>query len=143
VLQSTISIAALVKPQPAKCLRLLWRIMPIWWCFHFVRDIFYHNKAAEAKIKRQNGEEPTEVPMKPIVLWIFVCEDHKNKSVKDNGYQIVLLAKTKKAIIITKMSSDRVYGRILLCTQNWSKSNSGIQRRYYCFVWKLVWWNSK
>ncbi len=39
--------------------------------------------------------------MKPIVGCEFnVCEDHKNKSQKDNGYQVVLLAKTKKAIII-------------------------------------------
>ena len=30
----------------------------------------------------------------------FVCEDHTNKSQKDNGYQVVFLAKTKKAITI-------------------------------------------
>ena len=51
--------------------------------FHFVRDILFHNKAAEAKNKAaiENGEEPTEVPMKPIVgCEFFVCEDHKNKS---------------------------------------------------------------
>jgi DNA polymerase-3 subunit alpha len=37
--------------------------------FHFVRDILNHNKAAEAKNAAliENGEKPTEVPMKPIV----------------------------------------------------------------------------
>jgi DNA polymerase-3 subunit alpha len=39
--------------------------------------------------------------MKPIVgCEFYVCEDHKDKTRKDNGYQIVLLAKTKKATII-------------------------------------------
>jgi DNA polymerase-3 subunit alpha len=38
--------------------------------------------------------------MKPIVgCEFYVCEDHKDKTRKDNGYQIVL-AKTKKATII-------------------------------------------
>jgi DNA polymerase-3 subunit alpha len=41
--------------------------------------------------------------MKPIVgCEFYVCEDHKDKTRKDNGYQIVLLAKTKKATIILK-----------------------------------------
>jgi len=111
VLQSTISIAALVKTatqfkMPAVAMTDHANLMG---AFHFVRDILYHNKAAEAKNKTaiENGEEPTEVPMKPIVgCEFFVCEDHKNKSVKDNGYQIVLLAKTKKGYHnLAKMSS--------------------------------------
>jgi DNA polymerase-3 subunit alpha len=68
--------------------------------FHFVRDILNHNKA-EAKNAAliENGEEPTEVPMKPIVGCEFLCcEDHKDKTRKDNGYQIVLLAKTQKRL---------------------------------------------
>jgi len=101
VLQSTISVAALVKAasqqkMPAVAMTDHANLMG---AFHFVRDILYHNKAAEAKNKEAiaKGEEPTEVSMKPIVgCEFFVCEDHKNKSVKDNGYQIVLLAKTKK-----------------------------------------------
>ena len=62
--------------------------------FHFVSAILNHNKTAEN-------------PMKPIVGCEFnVCEDHKNKSVKDNGYQIVLLAKNKKGYHnLAKMSS--------------------------------------
>ena len=111
VLQSTISVAALVKAasqhkMPAVAMTDHANLMG---AFHFVRDILYHNKAAEAKNKEaiEKGEEPTEVPMKPIVgCEFFVCEDHKNKSVKDNGYQIVLLAKTKKGYHnLAKMSS--------------------------------------
>jgi DNA polymerase-3 subunit alpha len=111
VLQSTISVAALVKAasqqkMPAVAMTDHANLMG---AFHFVRDVLYHNKAAEAKNKEaiEKGEEPTEVSMKPIVgCEFFVCEDHKNKSVKDNGYQIVLLAKTKKGYHnLAKMSS--------------------------------------
>ena len=111
VLQSTISVAALVKAaserkMPAVAITDHANLMG---AFHFVRDILYHNKAAEAKNKEaiEKGEEPTEVSMKPIVgCEFFVCEDHKNKSHKDNGHQIVLLAKTKKGYHnLAKMSS--------------------------------------
>ena len=89
VLQSTISVAALVKAaserkMPAVAITDHANLMG---AFHFVRDILYHNKAAEAKNKE-------------------AIEDHKNKSHKDNGYQIVLLAKTKKGYHnLAKMSS--------------------------------------
>jgi DNA polymerase III subunit alpha len=111
VLQSTISVAALVKAasqqkMPAVAMTDHGNLMG---AFHFVRDILYHNKAAETKNKEaiEKGEEPTEVQMKPIVgCEFFVCEDHKNKFVKDNGYQVVLLAKTKKGYHnLAKMSS--------------------------------------
>jgi len=111
VLQSTISVAALVKAasqqkMPAVAMTDHANLMG---AFHFVRDILYHNKAVEAKNKEaiEKGEEPTEVSMKPIVgCEFFVCEDHKNKSVKDNGYQVVFLAKTKKGYHnLAKMSS--------------------------------------
>jgi DNA polymerase-3 subunit alpha len=111
VLQSTISIAQLVKAaskekMPAVAMTDHANLMG---AFHFVRDILNHNKAAEAKNAAliENGDEPTEVPMKPIVgCEFFVCEDHKDKSRKDNGYQIVLLAKTKKGYHnLAKMSS--------------------------------------
>ena len=71
VLQSTISVAALVKAasqqkMPAVAMTDHANLMG---AFHFVRDILYHNKAAETKNKEaiEKGEEPTEVPMKPIV----------------------------------------------------------------------------
>ena len=111
VLQSTISVASLVKAavqqkMPAVAMTDIANLMG---AFHFVRDILFHNKSAKAKNEASiaNGEEPTEVLMKPIVgCEFFVCEDHKNKSVKDNGFQIVLLAKTKKGYHnLAKMSS--------------------------------------
>ncbi|OQD43955.1 DNA polymerase III subunit alpha [Croceivirga radicis] len=66
--------------------------------FHFVKEVKGHNKAAKDKNEEliANGEQPTEVEITPIIGCEFqVCEDHTNKSVKDNGYQIVFLAKNK------------------------------------------------
>jgi len=111
VLQSTISVASLVKAaalqkMPAVAITDHANLMG---AFHFVRDVLNHNKTAESKNKDafERGEEPTEVVMKPIVgCEFFVCEDHKDKSRKDNGYQIVFLAKTKKGYHnLAKMSS--------------------------------------
>jgi DNA polymerase-3 subunit alpha len=111
VLQSTISVAALVKAasqnkMPAVAITDHANLMG---AFHFVRDILYHNKAAEYKNAAAvaNGEETTEVVMKPIVgCEFFVCENHKDKTRKDNGYQIVFLAKNKKGYHnLAKLSS--------------------------------------
>ncbi len=111
VLQSTISVAALVKAasqnkMPAVAITDHANLMG---AFHFVRDILYHNKAAESKNAAAvaNGELATEVVMKPIVgCEFFVCEDHKDKTRKDNGYQIVFLAKNKKGYHnLAKLSS--------------------------------------
>ena len=111
VLQSTISIAALVKAagqqkMPAVAMTDHANLMG---AFHFVRDILNYNKSAEAKNKEalEKGEIPSETVIKPIVgCEFFVCEDHLDKSRKDNGYQIVLLAKTKKGYHnLAKMSS--------------------------------------
>jgi DNA polymerase-3 subunit alpha len=111
VLQSTISVAALVKAasqnkMPAVAITDHANLMG---AFHFVRDILYHNKAAESKNAAAvaNGEEATEVVIKPIVgCEFFVCEDHKDKTRKDNGYQIVFLAKNKNGYHnLAKLSS--------------------------------------
>jgi DNA polymerase-3 subunit alpha len=111
VLQSTISVAALVKAaaqqkMPAVAITDHANLMG---AFHFVRDILNHNKIVEAKNKEaiEKGENPSEVTVKPIVgCEFFVCEDHKDKSRKDNGYQVVFLAKTKKGYHnLAKMSS--------------------------------------
>ncbi|HWK99047.1 MAG TPA: DNA polymerase III subunit alpha, partial [Parapedobacter sp.] len=64
----------------------------------FVSAVLNHNKAAEAKNKAASdaGDTPTETVIKPIVgCEFFVCEDHTDKSRKDNGYQVVFLAKNK------------------------------------------------
>jgi DNA polymerase-3 subunit alpha len=111
VLQSTVSVQDLVKTaaknkMPAVALTDIGNMMG---AFHFVRDILYHNKSVETKNKTavENGEEPAEKIIKPIVgCEFFVCENHLDKSRKDNGYQIVLLAKNKKGYHnLAKMSS--------------------------------------
>ena len=111
VLQSTISVASLVKAavankMPAVAMTDNANLMG---AFHFVRDILYHNKSAQAKNKsaEENGETPTETIIKPIVgCQFYVCDDLKDKSRKDNGYQIIFLAKTKKGYHnLAKLSS--------------------------------------
>ena len=111
VLQSTISVASLVKATTEQKMKAvaITDHANLMGAFHFVRDILYHNKSAETKNKEaeEKGEVPSETIVKPILgCEFFVCEDHKNKSIKDNGYQIVFLAKTKKGYHnLAKMSS--------------------------------------
>ena len=111
VLQSTVSIkdlvsAAVKNKMPAVAMTDIGNMMG---AFHFVRDILNHNKSAEAKNKEavEAGESPQETLIKPIVgCEFFVCDNHLDKSRKDNGYQIVLLAKNKKGYHnLAKMSS--------------------------------------
>ena len=111
VLQSTVSVkdlvaAAVQNKMPAVAMTDIGNMMGV---FHFVRDILYHNKNAETKNKAaiEAGETPTETIIKPIVgCEFFVCDNHKDKTRKDNGYQIVLLAKNKKGYHnLAKMSS--------------------------------------
>ncbi|APG65307.1 DNA polymerase III subunit alpha [Tenacibaculum todarodis] len=96
VLQSTMQIGNIVKAaaednMPAVAMTDTANMMA---SFHFVSAVLKHNKTAET-------------PMKPIIGCEFnVCTDHKNKSQKDNGYQVVLLAKNKKGYHnLAKMSS--------------------------------------
>ena len=111
VLQSTVSVkdlvaAAVQNKMPAVAMTDIGNMMGV---FHFVRDILYHNKNAETKNKTaiEAGEIPTETIIKPIVgCEFFVCDNHKDKTRKDNGYQIVLLAKNKNGYHnLAKMSS--------------------------------------
>src|SRR5690606_187080 len=68
-----------------------------------------HNKAAKDKIKAaiEKGETPTVKEIKPIIgCEFFVCEDHTDRTRKDNGYQIVMLAKNKNGYHnLAKLSS--------------------------------------
>lgn len=111
ILQSTISIKKLVKAtadaaMPAVALTDHGNMMG---AFHFVKEIGIHNKALARRKKDAEaaGEELNQQPIKPIVgCEFFVCDDHTNKSQKDNGYQIVFLAKNKKGYQnLVKMSS--------------------------------------
>ena len=58
-------------------------------------------------IERKNKDLDETNKIKPIVgCEFFVCEDHKDKSHRDDGYQIVLLAKNKIGYYnLAKMSS--------------------------------------
>jgi DNA polymerase-3 subunit alpha len=70
--------------------------------FHFVNAVKKHNAALASQEEGQASK-----PIKPIVgCEFFVCENHLDKSHKDNGYQMVILAKSKKGYHnLAKMSS--------------------------------------
>jgi len=101
ILQSTSSTQNLVKAaadnnMPAVALTDSGNMMG---AFHFVMQVNDHNQSLT--------EEDASKKMKAIVgCEFFVCENHLNKNHKDNGYQIVLLAKNKKGYHnLAKMSS--------------------------------------
>ncbi len=111
VLQSTIQIDNIIKAaakenMSAVALTDTGNMMA---AFHFVQGILAHNKNAEDRNKeaKEKGEKPTENILKGIVGCEFnVCENHAEKTKKDNGYQIVLLAKNKNGYHnLAKMSS--------------------------------------
>ncbi|PRD56364.1 DNA polymerase III subunit alpha [Sphingobacterium gobiense] len=111
VLQSTISIPALVNAaakanMPAVALTDNGNMMG---AFHFVNTALGYNKEIEAKNAEasERGEAPVGRTIKPIVgCEFYVCEDRTDKSRKDNGYQIVVLAKNLKGYHnLAKMAS--------------------------------------
>ncbi|SMD05833.1 DNA polymerase III subunit alpha [Pedobacter africanus] len=111
VLQSTINIPALIKAtaahkMPAVAMTDHANMMG---AFHFVNQVLNHNKGVEARNAEaiEKGEVAEEQIIKPIVgCEFFVCENHEDKSRKDNGYQVVFLAKNKNGYHnLAKMSS--------------------------------------
>ena len=111
ILQSTMSIAALVEAaakenMPAVALTDHGNMMG---AFHFVKEVGNFNRAVKAKNEASlaNNEPATAKDLKAIVgCEFFVCEDHHDKTRKDNGYQIVVLAKNKNGYHnLAKMSS--------------------------------------
>lgn len=101
ILQSTSSTADLVNAavannMPAVALTDSGNMMG---AFHFVQAVNTYNKSL--------SEEDSAKKLKGIVgCEFFVCEDHLNKSQKDNGYQVVLLAKNKNGYHnLAKMAS--------------------------------------
>ena len=111
VLQSTISVKDLVQAavqhkMPAVAMTDIGNMMG---AFHFVRDVMAHNKTAKQKNEQalEAGETPTETILKPIVGCEFnVCDNHKDRTRKDNGYQVVFLAKNKRGYHhLAKMAS--------------------------------------
>ena len=65
--------------------------------FHFIKAIKKHN----------SDLEEGKLGLKPILgCEFFICDDHKDRSRRDNGYQIVFIAKNKKGYEnLSKMSS--------------------------------------
>ena len=111
VLQSTIGVPALVSAaakhkMPAVAMTDTGNMMG---AFHFVSAVMNHNKAVKSIIDTAiaNGKEPEDAEIKPIVGCEFnICDNHKDKSKKDNGYQVVFLAKNKKGYHnLAKMAS--------------------------------------
>ena len=111
ILQSTISIKDLVaaaanQDMSAVALTDHGNMMG---AFHFVSAVGNHNKGIKAQHAEaeESGEEKKGKIIKPIIgCEFFVCENHTDKTRKDNGYQIVLLAKTKKGYHnLAKLSS--------------------------------------
>src|SRR5690554_3490757 len=111
VLQSTISVSALVSATAKHKMKAvaITDVGNMMGAFQFVSKIEAHNKSAKAKNAEieEKGGIPTEVLIKPIVgCQLFVCDNHLDKTRKDNGYQIVFLAKNKKGYHnLAKMSS--------------------------------------
>ncbi|TCC95832.1 DNA polymerase III subunit alpha [Pedobacter hiemivivus] len=111
VLQSTINIPSLIKAaagykMPAVAMTDHANMMG---AFHFVAQVLNHNKGVEARNEAAvaEGKTPEEQIIKPIIgCEFFVCDNHLDKSRKDNGYQVVLLAKNKTGYHnLAKMSS--------------------------------------
>ena len=105
VLQSTASIKDLVQAaaqagMPAVGLTDQGNLMG---AFHFVKAVKDYNSSLPAEPEADDLRKP----LKPILgCALQVCEDHKNKNQKDNGYQVVFLAKNKKGYEnLIKMSS--------------------------------------
>ena len=77
--------------------------------FHFVNAVNKHNAGVKSKKKEAEitGATVTAKEMKPIIgCEFFVCENHLDKSRKDNGYQIVIIAKNKNGYHnLAKLSS--------------------------------------
>jgi DNA polymerase-3 subunit alpha len=70
--------------------------------FHFVSAVMNLIKRPQPKMQLSRKRRgPTETEMKPIVGCEFnICENHLDKTKKDNGYQVVFWPKIKKAITI-------------------------------------------
>ena len=111
VLQSTISVPDLVKAAAAFNMSAVAMTdhANMMGAFHFVSNVSKHNKEVKAKnaAALEKGEAPKAKIIKPIVgVEFFVCDNHLDKTRKDDGYQVVLLAKNKKGYHnLAKMSS--------------------------------------
>jgi DNA polymerase-3 subunit alpha len=101
ILQSTMDVKGLIKQalkheMPAVALTDIGNMMA---AFHFEKAIAGINKDVENERKEaeEKGEPCDKKPLLPIIgCEMYVCRDRLDKSNKDNGYQIVFLAKNKR-----------------------------------------------
>jgi DNA polymerase-3 subunit alpha len=111
VLQSTINIPQLIKAAAAQNMPAVAMTdhANMMGAFHFVSQVLNHNKGVEARNEEitEKGGIPVEQILKPIIgCEFFICENHLDKKRKDDGYQVVLLAKNKNGYHnLAKMSS--------------------------------------
>ncbi|MRT16292.1 DNA polymerase III subunit alpha [Vitellibacter sp. q18] len=108
ILQSTSSTADLVNAAVANKMAAvaLTDTGNMMGAFHFVQAVTNYNKSVAEMPHDEDGNSVAQ-PIKAIVgCEFFVCEDHQNKNHKDNGYQIVMLAKNKNGYHnLAKMAS--------------------------------------
>jgi DNA polymerase-3 subunit alpha len=111
ILQSTISIPNLIESatkenMPAVALTDHGNMMG---AFHFVKEVGNYNKSIKSlnAASLEKGEPETAKELKAIIgCEFFVCDDHLDKTRKDNGYQVVILAKNKNGYHnLVKMAS--------------------------------------
>ena len=100
ILQSTTQVHALV----SKAVELKMRAVALtdtgnmMAAFHFEKAVSEYNKGVRSRREEaeENGEESNELELMPIIGCEFnVCRDLTDKTQKDNGYQVVMLAKNK------------------------------------------------
>ena len=64
--------------------------------FYFTKEAIAYNKLVEAHNDNLKEDGIPKKPITPIVgCTLNICEDHLDKKNKDNGYQVVFLAKNK------------------------------------------------
>ncbi|MFK5891519.1 MAG: DNA polymerase III subunit alpha [Flavobacteriaceae bacterium] len=109
ILQSTSSINNLINTavkfnMPAVALTDIGNMMG---AFNFVSAITKHNTSVEKANKNLEENQKPQQKIKGIVGCVFnVCENYKDRTHKDNGYQMVLLAKNKQGYYnLAKMAS--------------------------------------
>jgi DNA polymerase-3 subunit alpha len=109
ILQSTSSIndliqSAINEKMPAIALTDTGNMMGV---FYFVKEVLAHNEMVEKFNKNLDVDKEPKLPLTPILGCEFnVCENHTDRTHKDNGYQIVFLAKNKNGYHnLAKMSS--------------------------------------
>ena len=107
ILQSTSDINSLVKAAVSNKMNgiALTDTGNMMGAFHFVKAVNIHNK--EVQKRKEEDPERWETELKAIVgCEFFVCQDHTDKSYKDNGSLVVILAKNKNGYHnLAKLSS--------------------------------------